>query len=97
MMTRNKYVPQNNTETPDQAVVSDRLKVCAETIRAERNIPDVSICDAIGDSSWFREYCNICLQQPIANSFLGCILFGWQLCEEYNKIRDLSSPIIYRA
>jgi hypothetical protein len=65
--------------------VADRLKLAADKIRADRKVPDVAICDAIGDSAWFREYCGICLQAPIANSFLGCILFGWQLCEEYKR------------
>jgi hypothetical protein len=72
----------------DQAAdntVADRLKLAADKIRSDRKVPDVAICDAIGDSLWFREYCGICLQAPIANSFLGCILFGWQLHEEYKK------------
>lgn len=69
----------------EENLVADRLKLAAEKIRLDRKVPDVSICDAIGDSEWFREYCGICLQAPIANSFLGCILFGWQLCEEYKR------------
>lgn len=68
--------------------VSDRLKLAADRIRQSRKVPDSSICDSIGDSAWFREYCNLCLQQPIANSFLGCILFGWQLCEEFKKLES---------
>jgi hypothetical protein len=76
--------------------VGDRLKLAADRIRQSRKVPDTVICDAIGDSAWFREYCNICLQQPIANSFLGCILFGWQLCEEYKKLFE-SNEVIYRA
>lgn len=71
-----------------EAAVASRLKLAAERIRASRSVPDVAICDAIGDAEWFREYCNICLQAPIANSFLGCILFGWQLCEEYHKLES---------
>lgn len=67
-------------------MIADRLKLSADKIRSERKVPDTEICDAIGDATWFREYCNLCLQQPIANSFLGCILFGWQLCEEYRKL-----------
>jgi len=68
--------------------VSDRLKAAADAIRADRKVPDLAICDAIGDSAWFREYCAICLQAPIANSFLGCILFGWQLCEEFKRTEE---------
>lgn len=94
-MSKNKYNPPANVEQENVAV-SDRLKLCADSIREARKIPDVKICDAIGDAQWFRDYCNICLQAPIANSFLGCILFGWQLCEEYNKIKDYS-PKIYTA
>lgn len=85
MTKTSKYAPPNNTMDEDKTDVSQRLKVSAEAIRASRKIPDVIICDAIGDAEWFREYCNICLQSPISNAFLGCILFGWQLCEEYKK------------
>jgi hypothetical protein len=77
--------------------VADRLKLAADHIRAARAVPDVAICDAIGDSAWFREYCNICLQAPIANSFLGCILFGWQLCEEYRRLADDERVKVYQA
>jgi hypothetical protein len=80
----------------DESAVADRLKLAADTIRAANKIPDVAICDAIGDSQWFREYMNICLQSPIANAFLGCIIFGWQLHEEYQQIKD-ATGIIYRA
>ena len=65
--------------------VADRLASAADSIRDRRATPDIAICDAIGDAPWFREYCTVCLQQPIANSFLGCILFGRQLCEEYKR------------
>lgn len=75
--------------------IADRLKLAADSIRVSRKVPDVAICDAIGDSAWFREYCQICLQAPIANSFLGCILFGWQLCEEYQ--RQKAATRIYSA
>jgi len=79
-----------------RAAISDRLKLAADAIRAARNVPDVTICDAIGDAAWFREYCGICLQQLIANSFLGCILFGWQLKEEYDRLQQ-ATGIVYRA
>jgi hypothetical protein len=83
-------------QAAEHAVV-DRLKLAADHIRAARAVPDVAICDAIGDSAWFREYCNICLQAPIANSFLGCILFGWQLCEEYRRLADDERVKVYQA
>lgn len=84
------------TKEMQQTVVSERLKLAADTIRASRKIPDVMICDAIGDSAWFKEYMTVCLQSPIANAFLGCILFGWQLAEEYNKIEN-ATGLVYRA
>lgn len=78
-------------------MIADRLKLSADKIRSERKVPDTEICDAIGDATWFREYCNLCLQQPIANSFLGCILFGWQLCEEFKGLNDRDVvPKVYR-
>ena len=80
-------------QTEDNAV-RDRLKLAAEHIRSSRKVPEAAICDAIGDAEWFREYVNICLQQPIVNSFLGCILFGWQLSEEYKKLSE-ESRIVY--
>lgn len=78
----------------EENTIADRLKLASESIRRDRKIPDVAICDAIGDSDWFLEYCSICLQSPISNAFLGCILFGWQLCEEFNRTK---SPTVYRA
>jgi hypothetical protein len=87
-----KKIMQQVTEN----AIADRLKLASDRIRAERKVPDVTICDAIGDATWFREYCNVCLQQPIANSFLGCILFGWQLCEEYKRLVS-NNEVIYRA
>jgi hypothetical protein len=87
---------QSKIKKSAEDAVADRLKLAADSIRAQKKIPDVAICDAIGDSGWFREYMNICLQAPIANSFLGCILFGWQLHEEYKKIQE-GTGIIYRA
>ena len=88
--------PAMDAEALNRAAVADRLKLAADAIRASRKVPDPAICDAIGDAPWFREYSNICLQQPIANSFLGCILFGWQLAEEYNRIAN-AGGIVYRA
>lgn len=89
-------MPKKILEQATENMVADRLKLAADRIRSDRKVPDVAICDAIGDSAWFREYCNICLQSPIANSFLGCILFGWQLCEEYKRLLA-NNEVIYRA
>lgn len=80
-----------------ESAISDRLKLAASRIRSDRKVPDVVICDAIGDADWFREYANICLQSPIMNSFLGCILFGWMLCEEYKRISTENETRIYSA
>jgi hypothetical protein len=87
---------QSKIKKSSEDIIADRLKLAADSIRVQKKIPDVAICDAIGDSSWFREYMNICLQSPISNAFLGCILFGWQLHEEYQKI-EKGSGIVYRA
>jgi len=74
--------------------ISDRLKRAAE--RCRNNLPDPQISDSIGDSQWFRDYCNICLGSPIGNAFLGCIVLGWQLHEEFNKSEEIV-PKVYRA
>lgn len=87
---------QSKIKVNKSDVIADRLKQAADIIRAGQKLPDPDVANAIGDSKWFREYSNLCLQAPIANAFLGCILFGWQLCEEYNKLKE-GSGIIYRA
>ncbi len=85
-----------HNEADHERSVADRLKLAADSIRAQHLIPPTEICDAVGDSAWFREYMNICLGSPISNAFLGCVLFGWQLAEEYRKIES-ATGVIYRA
>ena len=93
-MSKNKT--ELTREEINSSVVADRLKLAADSIRASRKVPDTVICDAIGDSAWFQEYMRICMNSPISNAFLGCILFGWQLSEEYKNIKE-ATGIIYRA
>ena len=93
--SRIKQTPEQSAEI-QRKQYADRLKLAADTIIAARKVPDALLCDAIGESEWFARYCDHCLTQPLGASFLGCILLGWQMCEEYNRIKE-ATGIIYRA
>ena len=80
--------------------ISDRLKLAAERIYSDRRIPDAALCqsitDVVTDSEWFRDIATSVLTRNIADLFFGCILFGWQLCEEYRKLKE-ANQTVFRA
>ena len=81
---------------PKGLTLPEKLHKCAMDLKARNQIPDESLVESIADSKWFQDYLKVCLNHPISNAMLGCIIFGWQLCEEVKKLED-GIGVIYRA